>query len=191
MFFKYLKTSDVAANADSSRIDEQISAELASAGRPTYHIGMTSTQYMSMIQMEERVESAIHKEHRALNKMDEELEKRAEARRARIFKWSTKLHLYKFIISECALNTNSHGLTNIARLDSKLLRILWAVCFLASVGYCTYSCVIIVMNFLQYDVLVNQEVVYKAPVDFPAVVSLFECNQQKIKIHVSSIIFLR
>ncbi|CAF0708689.1 unnamed protein product [Brachionus calyciflorus] len=66
-------------------------------------------------------------------------------------------------------NTTSHGIPNIVRLDSKVLKITWLICFLASLGYCIYTIGIIIQDFLQFDVLINQQVVTDSPIEFPAV----------------------
>ena len=65
--------------------------------------------------------------------------------------------------------STAHGIPNIFRLESQLLKVIWILCFLVSFAYCSYTIVNIVIVFLQYGVLINQEVVSEAPVDFPAV----------------------
>ena len=112
---------------------------------------------------------------------------RKEQRRLRHLKLSTKLHLFKFILGEWALNTSSHGITNIARLESKALKLMWLVCFLASLSYCVYTIVGIIQSFLQFQVLINQQVVQETPVPFPAVTfcNLNPFNRQNAQTYIN------
>lgn len=80
-----------------------------------------------------------------------------------------KIHLFKEKFVEWSSYSTAHGIPNIFRLESRLLKIIWIICFLASFAYCSYTIVNIVVVYLQYGVLINQEVVSEPPVDFPAV----------------------
>lgn len=80
-----------------------------------------------------------------------------------------KSHLLKEKFFEWGTNSTAHGIPNMIRLESRILKIIWFVCFLASLSYCAYTIVSIIITYLQFDVLINQEVVSKSPVDFPAV----------------------
>lgn len=80
-----------------------------------------------------------------------------------------KLNVYRDKFVEWSSYSTAHGIPNIFRLESRLLKIIWILCFLASFAYCSYTIVNIVVVYLEYGVLINQEVVSEAPVDFPAV----------------------
>ena len=80
-----------------------------------------------------------------------------------------KLELIWAAITECCLNTTAHGLPNIFRLDNKYLKLMWIICFLASFAYCVYTISIIILSFISFDVLTNQQVLIQSPVEFPAI----------------------
>ena len=72
-------------------------------------------------------------------------------------------------VTESALNATAHGLPNIFRLENKFLKLMWIVFFLCSFGYCIYTISLIILSFISFDVLTNQQVVNVSPVDYPAV----------------------
>ena len=72
-------------------------------------------------------------------------------------------------VCECAMNSTAHGIPNIFRLHNKMLKVMWTICFLGALFYSIYTITSIVISFLQFDVLTNQQVVVESPVDFPAV----------------------
>jgi hypothetical protein len=80
----------------------------------------------------------------------------------------TKLEQMKFALEDWGLNTKTHAVSNIFRLESRLLRIIWLLCFLASLIYCIIAVTTIIMDYLSYNVLINQQVENVSPVDFPA-----------------------
>jgi hypothetical protein len=80
----------------------------------------------------------------------------------------TKLQLIKFAIEDWGLTTKTHGITNIFRLDSRLLRFIWLLCFLASTIYCIMAVTQILMDYYKYEVFINQQVKNEALIDFPA-----------------------
>ena len=84
-------------------------------------------------------------------------------------KFSAKMRFCKFVMTDWAGSTSLHGVYNIVRLDSKLLKMIWIVCFTSSLIYCFYGIYGIIANYLSYNVLTNQQVQNQAPVDFPAV----------------------
>jgi acid-sensing ion channel 2 len=55
------------------------------------------------------------------------------------------------------------------RLESKLLKFIWFVCFSVSFAYCVVTIYNIIVEFIKFEVLINQQVITEAPVDFPAV----------------------
>ncbi|CAF0708691.1 unnamed protein product [Brachionus calyciflorus] len=83
-------------------------------------------------------------------------------------KISLRSELKERFIEWCNYST-THGIPNIARSDSKTVKLIWFVCLSAGSVYCFYSIVTILISFLSFGVLINIEVVEKAPIEFPAV----------------------
>lgn len=67
------------------------------------------------------------------------------------------------------LVSTTHGLSSITRTSSRLVRLIWLLCFLASFSFCVYSIIQLVVQFFNYDVLINLQVSDAKTVDFPAV----------------------
>lgn len=80
-----------------------------------------------------------------------------------------KLKLFKDKFFEWSSNSTAHGISNICRLESRPLKIIWMVCFLTSFSYCSYTIVNVLVAFFEYGVVINQQVVTELPVDFPVV----------------------
>lgn len=83
---------------------------------------------------------------------------------------ATKYYILMELFEDWGLNTSSHGISNILRLESKPLKLIWLISFLACSGYCIYTVISILLSFLQYGVLTNQQVINASPIDFPAVI---------------------
>lgn len=66
-------------------------------------------------------------------------------------------------------NTKSHGVPNILRVENLFLKIIWIICFVASFSYCIYTIIGIILTFLKFEVLINQQVATDSPIEFPAV----------------------
>ena len=66
-------------------------------------------------------------------------------------------------------STTAHGIPNIFRLENKLLKLMWTICFIGALAYCVFTIASIIMSFLLFDVLTNQQVTITSPVDFPAI----------------------
>lgn len=75
----------------------------------------------------------------------------------------------KQILIEWGSNTKTHGIPSILRVKNTFLKIIWIICFMASLGYCVYTIVGIIQTFLLFEVLINQQVVTDSPIEFPAV----------------------
>jgi hypothetical protein len=84
-------------------------------------------------------------------------------------KFKTKFKLIKKELKEWGLNSTAHGISNLCRLENKLIKIIWIICFISSFGYCISTIYNIIDNFLQFDVLINQQVVSESPIEFPAI----------------------
>lgn len=79
-----------------------------------------------------------------------------------------KIDIRKKISEWCNYST-THGVSNISRADNKLVKLIWIVCLFSSSVYCFYTIVNIIVSYFSYEVIINIDVVDKAPVDFPAV----------------------
>lgn len=79
-----------------------------------------------------------------------------------------KIDLKKKVAEWCSYST-THGVSNISRADNKLVKFIWILCLVVSSIYCFYTIVNIIVSYLSYEVIINIDVVDKAPIDFPAV----------------------
>ena len=70
-----------------------------------------------------------------------------------------------------------HGLPNIARTQSILIKIIWSLAFLASLSYAIISIVNVINDYLSYSVVVNMELVQDYNQEFPQVTI---CNNNPI-----------
>ena len=77
-------------------------------------------------------------------------------------------------VEEWCKSSTSHGLPNIFRNESYLLKMIWIVCFLASTGYCFYSLYISMVQYFEYQVTSQISQVFESPTEFPTVTI---CNQ--------------
>ena len=66
-------------------------------------------------------------------------------------------------------SSTSHGLPNIARTDSKILRLVWFVSFLASTAACAYLLYLSVIGYLSFNVVTQISVYDELPSQFPTV----------------------
>jgi hypothetical protein len=172
MFFKFIKKSD----QGSARVSPIIESN-KEAGTRSYLDRMVRGEELPKVAAKSKIPSIVFeteapRTRQNLNKLDDSnsektydirdykvvLDPKEEERRSRLVKYATKCFLFEFLFSEWALNTTTHGITNVARLDNKLLKIVWLVCFLASTIYCIYTVVGIMVSFLEFNVLINQQV---------------------------------
>lgn len=75
----------------------------------------------------------------------------------------------KEILKETALSSTSHGIPNIVRSTSLLLKLMWATCLIVSTGLCSYLVVKSIMNYFEYEVVTKINVIYENPAPFPTV----------------------
>jgi acid-sensing ion channel 2 len=76
--------------------------------------------------------------------------------------------LKDYILDWCSYCT-AHGISNISRVKSKLVLSMWICLYLASIAYCFFCIINILIVFFQYHVLINMEFENDPPIDFPAV----------------------
>jgi hypothetical protein len=81
----------------------------------------------------------------------------------------TKISIIRSKIREFALNSTFMGVPNIARNELKLLKIMWLVFVLLASGGCFYICILTVMNYLEYNVVTQIQVVRDRVTEFPTI----------------------
>lgn len=62
-----------------------------------------------------------------------------------------------------------HGVSNILKNESWILRVFWIVLLLTSTGFALYFCYLSSKSYFNYDVSVSIEAVDTLPLEFPAV----------------------
>jgi hypothetical protein len=67
-------------------------------------------------------------------------------------------------------DTKTHGISNIIKSKSRLLRIIWVLCFSLSATYCIYQITNNIITYLKFATIHNNYVVYESPTQFPALV---------------------
>jgi hypothetical protein len=72
-------------------------------------------------------------------------------------------------LTECAQNSTSHGLPNIARARNNLVRFIWVVCFLAMSGLCSWLILESVCEYLEYKANSKIKIVTEIPMDMPVI----------------------
>ncbi|CAF0818529.1 unnamed protein product [Brachionus calyciflorus] len=68
-----------------------------------------------------------------------------------------------------SLNTTAHGIGNILRSKSIVLKICWILFLIISIGYCTYQVTTTILQYSRNEVITSQKIVYESPTKFPAV----------------------
>lgn len=79
-----------------------------------------------------------------------------------------EIDLYELIMDRVG-DSKTHGISNIVKAKSNILRVIWIVCFLASAAYCVYECVVALIVYFQYPVTPTSSPIYEAPSIFPSV----------------------
>lgn len=90
----------------------------------------------------------------------------------------------KTLLIEWASNSTSHGIPNIAKTDRIYLKILWLIFFLLSSSFCFYLIIKCLIEYSQYPVLTNIQLITETPTQFPAITI---CNLNTLKTFNSSI----
>ena len=72
-------------------------------------------------------------------------------------------------IAQLLESSTSHGLPNIVRSNRPSIKILWAICFVASVSVCSYMVFLSVSQYLEYGVVTKSELLAETKSTFPTV----------------------
>lgn len=62
-----------------------------------------------------------------------------------------------------------HAVRNIIESKYMIVKIMWLLCLICSTSYCSYTVVMNLISFLEYNVLTNSQIVYFTDSEFPAV----------------------
>lgn len=81
-------------------------------------------------------------------------------------------------IKKTVLKSKVHGLSNMIRVNSKIMKTIWFLCFFSSMGYCFSQIFISFYHYFHFEVTTIKDIFYEAPAYFPAVDI---CNLGKIK----------
>ena len=88
-----------------------------------------------------------------------------------------KFDLIKQEFIEWTKNSTAHGITNLFKDEKpKFIRLMWFVLFIGSFGYCCYSIIISLINFLEFEVLINIDIEKDILAEYPTV-SICNLNQ--------------
>lgn len=72
--------------------------------------------------------------------------------------------------------STAHGVPNMGKTNSRIVRFFWIIFFLTASIYCFYSIVTLFVQFYAYNVDINIQIEEKPPVDFPAVNLNLNCE---------------
>ena len=93
-----------------------------------------------------------------MGKLDEEEAAKLKHKRA----------LKKFV--EWAESSTSHGFPNVFRAKSIVVKIIWALCFLVSTGFCSYLILTTILSYFQYETTTQIKIVQiTKPYVFPSI----------------------
>ncbi len=90
---------------------------------------------------------------------------------------NSKLELIKKKTIELALVSSVHGIPNIFRSKTNLMKIFWAVFYFTFTSIGIYTVILIVLNYLNFEKVTNIEIKYDKIIKFPAVTFSILKNQ--------------
>ena len=70
---------------------------------------------------------------------------------------------------EWLTSSTTHALPKIGKTNSQLIRITWILSFIIAASYCLYSIIILVVEYFEYEAIVNLVITDPTTTDFPAV----------------------
>jgi hypothetical protein len=81
-------------------------------------------------------------------------------------------------IKKCAESSSIHALPNIARSEYISIKIIWLVCFLVSLGYCSFGIARNLTNYLSNESNTQFKKGFEGSIDFPTITF---CNKNPFK----------
>ena len=79
-------------------------------------------------------------------------------------------------IIDVVSDSTLHGFPRVFKSKSWLAKLMWTICFLGSLGYCSYLIFQSICNFLVFDTVMNTKVVNENLASFP-VITICNLNQ--------------
>lgn len=73
------------------------------------------------------------------------------------------------ILRDACLVSTIHAIPNIIRTNRILIKLMWSICLLVSIGYCFFLVFQSISNYFEYEVVTKISVVHEIPTLFPAV----------------------
>jgi hypothetical protein len=78
------------------------------------------------------------------------------------------IKIKNYILDWCSYST-AHGISNLSRIKSRSVLIVWLILYISSITFCIYGIINILIAFFHYHTLINMEFQTELPTDFPAV----------------------
>jgi hypothetical protein len=75
-------------------------------------------------------------------------------------------------------SSSAHGLPKIVKSQRKPTKIMWAIFFIISSGFCAYSVIKSLTNYLEFSVVSLERVIYEPNLEFPGIMF---CNKNSLK----------
>ena len=89
---------------------------------------------------------------------------------------NNKILIFKKVAKEVLVNSTSHGIPNILRNDSLIIKLVWAFFFLLSTALCAYLVAQSILAYLSYEVNAKVRTIYESPAPFPTIII---CNKER------------
>ena len=80
-----------------------------------------------------------------------------------------KLKKMQHKLEEYSQDTTMHGIRNIVKTESLLIRIMWLICLIISTASCSYFIFLGLVNYLNFDIVTIIDTIYEHHSQFPTV----------------------
>ena len=80
-----------------------------------------------------------------------------------------KLKKMQHKLEEYSQDTTMHGIRNIVKTESLLIRIMWLICLIISTAACSYFIFLGLVNYLNFDIVTIIDTIYEHHSQFPTV----------------------
>jgi hypothetical protein len=84
------------------------------------------------------------------------------------------------IVTDVVESSTVHALPNISRNKSWIIKIVWIIFFLVSLGYCSYSIAVSIIEYLDFNVNTQISVIRQPMMEFP---TISFCNKNSFKLN--------
>ncbi len=72
-------------------------------------------------------------------------------------------------LTKILLHSSAHGIPNIVRSRNLFTTLMWSICLLLSIGFCSYYIITIIIDYFKYSTVTNIEVIRERQSQFPAI----------------------